>query len=418
MNQAAGGEARAWSAPAWLPAWVASSRHGEEAAATGLVPEEAWAALGRALTEACEHLEARLVGASEAERVAAHRHLLVLLALGADEILRRGDPDQPCLRPGNVDAVLKWGMDCPDAAYLGAPLRADGTYRVTGHRGGARYVGFQVMAGIEAVVNIVAEEVTSDDGQIDFVLGQAGPHGLQAFTLPPGSTSLVVRQFFYDWEHEEPARLRLQRLDGRPSRGAGTASCLADLSGQLEALGRFIVASLEFWGNVEDQLMAASNRFQAPQARTDLGGAAENQTVWGSWRLGPAEALVVEFAPPACRYWSIALGNRWWESLDYARHQTSLNGHQAVVDPDGTCRVVVAGQDPGVANWLDTTGLSEGPMMCRFVGAATAPLPATTVVELEALSSVLPPATLTVGPAARADVLEARRRGVERRFAR
>ena len=34
--------------------------------------------------------------------------------------------------------------------------------------------------------------------------------------------------------------------------------------------------------------------------------------------------------------------NFWLESLDYANHQSSLNGHQAVVDADGVFRAVVA----------------------------------------------------------------------------
>ena len=52
----------------------------------------------------------------------------------------------------------------------------------------------------------------------------------------------------------------------------------------------------------------------------------------------------------------MALGNYWWETIDYANHQSSLNGFQAVLDDDGVFRAVVSARDPGVANWLDTAG--------------------------------------------------------------
>ena len=68
------------------------------------------------------------------DQASGYRHLLVLLALGIDEALRHSDPYDPHFGPANVDNVLKWGMDCPDAAYTGAAVRGDATYRVRGNR--------------------------------------------------------------------------------------------------------------------------------------------------------------------------------------------------------------------------------------------------------------------------------------------
>ena len=94
----------------------------------------------------------------------------------------------------------------------------------------------------------------------------------------------------------------------------------------------------------------------------------------------PDEALVVEVEPPQGLYWSYSIGNPWWETIDYGRHQSSLNGHQAVIDDDGVLRVVIAHHDPGIANWLDTAGHSEGPIILRCVRTDTAPVPTTRVV--------------------------------------
>ena len=50
----------------------------------------------------------------------------------------------------------------------------------------------------------------------------------------------------------------------------------------------------------------------------------------------------------------------------------SLNGHQASIDEDGMLRVVIAHEDPGIANWLDTAGHSAGPIILRCVRTETA----------------------------------------------
>ena len=78
-----------------------------------------------------------------------------------------------------------------------------------------------------------------------------------------------------------------------------------------------------------------------------MGAAAENRPVIGRFELEPDEALILEFEPPKGVYWSISLGNPWLETIHYGRHQSSLNGHQAVVDPDGLVRFVLASHDPG-----------------------------------------------------------------------
>ena len=65
-------------------------------------------------------------------------------------------------------------------------------------------------------------------------------------------------------------------------------------------------------------------------------------------------------------YTSVHLGNLWGESPDYANHQSSLNGHQTWMGEDRVQRWVVAHRDPGVQNWLDTTGLRKGYLSHRW----------------------------------------------------
>ena len=96
---------------------------------------------------------------------------------------------------------------------------------------------------------------------------------------------------------------------------------------------------MEFWLDVEEAGRAQGvNCFRAPAALTAMGAAAENVSTWGSWSLKDDEALLIEVSPPEALYWSVSLGNFWWETIDYANHQSSLNGYQAALDPDGVFR--------------------------------------------------------------------------------
>ena len=113
------------------------------------------------------------------------------------------------------------------------------------------------------------------------------------------------------------------------------------------------------------------------------------QITWhqGYFDLAPDEALVVEVTPPECDYWMIALHNHWMETLDYTHHQITLNSRSSVLEDDGSVRWVVAHEDPGVPNWLDTAGHQRGTVGVRWVGPDVADiLPATRVVKVSELT--------------------------------
>jgi hypothetical protein len=68
----------------------------------------------------------------------------------------------------------------------------------------------------------------------------------------------------------------------------------------------------------------------------------------------------------AAPYQAIQIGSRWYVSTDYEHHQTSLTRAQSQADPDGNLRYVISERNPGIANWLETTGHPQGVMMLRW----------------------------------------------------
>jgi len=99
----------------------------------------------------------------------------------------------------------------------------------------------------------------------------------------------------------------------------------------------------------------------------------------------PDEALVIEATPPDCDYWNFQLTNHWLESLDYRSFKIHVNKHTAVYADDASVQVVVAHEDPGHPNWLNTCGHRQGGMCWRWIRASEHPQPRTRVVKLESL---------------------------------
>jgi hypothetical protein len=351
---------------------------------------------------------------------AGFRHLQVLLVTGADQGLRSEPDPDPVLavKPSAVDNVFKWGMDCPDCIYTGAPLRGGETYRLWGNRGTARYVGLQSMAGMASSANVLLDELElGPSGEVELVLS-ADRHEGNWLPIDENATTLVVRHFFYDWDTEVASSLSIERLDhtARRRKRRPPEDPRAVVARQLVALGDFVVANLEFF--LQFSRPETPNTFLPPLDGTAMGAAAENRPVIGSFELGPDEALLLEVAPPEGLYWSYSLGNPWWETIDYGRHQSSLNGHQANVDDDGMVRALIAHEDPGVANWLDSAGHGSGPVILRCVRTETAPVPTTRVIPFAKVADAFPPGTRRVSPKERRAIIAARRLAVSKRFAR
>jgi hypothetical protein len=102
------------------------------------------------------------------------------------------------------------------------------------------------------------------------------------------------------------------------------------------------------------------------EPRLTPGGLATQYSSAGHYELATDEALVVTVPASDAPYQGFQLGSTWYISLDFINHQTSLTAEQARHDPDGMLRFVVSEQNPGIANWLETTGHDRGYLQIRW----------------------------------------------------
>ncbi len=396
----------------WLQNKIFTAQQWARGSDAELLDGSAW----RAFTGRMARLGERVQAAAPAERADGYRHAAMLMRNGLDMALEDFDPDRPHIHWWTRRFKLGW--DCPDSLYGISALRGDATYRISGDRGSVRFLGFQVMDSGRTVGNTHdAELEVGDDGELELVLSPERRSG-NWLPLSRDADSLLVRQFSYDWVGERMANLWIERIDSGPRADppAGHPEP-AVLARRLDAVARHVEDCVDVWLDV---YRGVQERYVNRFPDTNFGGAAAGAQPhqWagcGGYRIGEGEALLVEVFPPEARYWSIHLGNAWCETLDLGL-QTSLNGHQAVLDADGGFRAVIACSDPGVPNWLDTTGRNEGSMVVRWNTADRFPVPECRVVELASLRDALPATTPRVTPEQRRTALEERREGLRRRW--
>lgn len=404
--------------PEWWPGKVRSAAGSAPGTSDDLASGAAWQRLLGELARAGEIVRAEGTPRTDVDLAEGYRHLGALLRSGLGEALVDFDPDRP--RFHFSDASGKWGLDCADALYAQTPLRGGAVYRIRGKRGSAHFMGFQLMAGLRPAADVDADSLArAPDGSFEIVLSKEHRPG-NWIELPDDATTLAVRQFFYDWDRELPGSLWIERIDATPGSVPGPITS-APVERWLDALGQFVRSNADYWKQISvAKRTQAPNSFPKEHGIGAIAAASQKYQAFGIgyYELGPDEALIVEVKPPRAKYWSLHLGNFWMESLDFANHQSSLNGHQARLDRDGAFRAVVAHRDPGVPNWLDTAGHAEGAMIYRWNQADSAPVPTARVVKLASVRDALPDDTPRVTAAQRAEQIERRRAHVQRRFAR
>ena len=363
------------------------------------------------------------------DRAEGIRALLRRLASEVSRDLEGGDPEHPEL---SWFHPFKNGQDNPDGLYQIATVDLSRTYRLSGNIGTVRYLGLSVMTTdfsegkIEQFLTVNGDDLQTDENGTFELLFGAGPcpedtSSAVWHALPPRRCRLMIRQFFYDWEGEEPADLHLECLEPGP---APSRLGPIDLTSRLGPTADRVVDMTAFWADFGSQhlIRGEVNSFDHVQsaqgAASSMGGSLDQGYGQAWYRIAEGEALLLEVEIPECTYWAVQLGDVWYQSLDWWNRQSSLNGHQAVVGADGVFRTVIAHRDPGIANWLDTTGSTQGCVTYRWNQADFQPVPTVELVAFADLANRLDDTWATITPEERSEVLRRRRRGALRRFRR
>jgi hypothetical protein len=115
-------------------------------------------------------------------------------------------------------------------------------------------------------------------------------------------------------------------------------------------------------------------------------------------------------------FWLFGMGAVFGQSLDFLNRSTSFAPARAKVDGDNVVRMVIAHDDPGVHNWLDTQGFSDGNLGYRNLMSQNPATFRTKLVKRADLLKELPGDTAMVSPEQRRQELQVRYRAIKQRF--
>lgn len=299
---------------------------------------------------------------------------------------------------GHVYLGAAVAIDNPDNFNREIPVDGDGNYEIT-----VRFSDdppqFSIVAEVEPEHHaglgrnlgaFTLQQLTEHSGPREPVIVTVGPGegGRFHFRTEPGARMQVyTRDSQRDWQ-QMPAEVKVRRVDApaghRPrSEDEIAAAVVADMP-----------AWVKFWSTFKDDFLGfpEPNRLVGPNGREGGWG----YLAGGRFRMAEDEALLVTVDPAGSYYTGFQISDPWTISPDPMVRMVSLNSAQAASNPDGTLSFVVSAVDPGIANWIDTTGLVEGWMMLRWQGVPTGADPArfiheTRIMRLDAIEAEIPP---------------------------
>ncbi|MBW2421959.1 MAG: DUF1214 domain-containing protein [Deltaproteobacteria bacterium] len=315
------------------------------------------------------------------EDTLAEARLLLLHTLNhALDVWLAADPARPAFRRWHFPDKKLFG-DNPDAIYYETPVSAEYAYRITGNVDDATYTSFSVelekksgdrVGKLGATLNDSEFEIASD-GSYEIVASATRKEG-NWLELAPEANSITTRHYF---ELEDSVALDLVRrvplviepleppAPAPPPTDASVAASIRRVTQWLDKSVNPLGQDMTFsWvSKVPNQLPAPS----LDSGNEDIGYAAlDNVYSMAPFLLKPHQALVIRGRWPKCRFANIVLWNRFLQTFDYRYRTVSRNRKQTTLEKDGSFKMIVAHEDPGLPNWLDTEGRMLGLMFWRF----------------------------------------------------
>jgi hypothetical protein len=310
------------------------------------------------------------------------RYLTRLTRAGLEAFVEYNDPAFPVLRR-MVHETVKMGADNPDNHYFNAQISGKYEYRITGKRNTVHYLGFFTQNGNYGTTGKLTPCGKLEhsglelmpDGSFEIILSKT-KKGKNWLKIEEETGLVMVRQTFSDRSVEIPAELYIENLDGRRAPDPVTPGMIDE---GLKTASLFVAGASTLFSRWAKGFQKHTNQLPLfdPEISNEAGGDASILYYHSHWKLAPDEALVINVKPPECDSWNFQLNNYWMESLDYRYFHVCINKASAVYNPDGSVTVVVAQRQPGLPNWIETAGHSEGTMCWRWYRLMQGEIPVT-----------------------------------------
>ena len=358
---------------------------------------QAWRKFCQTLSNAGEHIIGENVPSDELTQSEGFRYLSRLTRIGLEMFVEGADRDFPTFYAPSHETA-KIGADNPDNVYLRAEINGVNDYRIWGNRGTVHYLGFGTQAGgygedgkNEPTGYIDSHQLTVDEqGNFEVILS-ANPQKGNWLAMKDSTNTVIVRQTFLDREQEQKSQIYIERINHNATQQPKALKAEGFTQSLLSA-AQFVDGTAGLFAQWTQSYQQHINQLPpANQALCQAVGGDPNIFYYHSyWQLADDEVLVIDVASiPNCDTWNFQLNNYWMESLDYRYFTIHVNKHTAVYQADGSIRIIVSHQNPGLPNWIQTAGHQQGTMCFRWIGAQSQVHPTTQVMTLKELKKLL-----------------------------
>ncbi len=308
----------------------------------------------------------------------------------------------------------RWGIDNPDSVYRVIPISGDERYVIRGRVAEPRlsenyFTLWDEHMGTVDVLDGKALVLDADGGFAISVDSDEAGERANHIRSSPAARQFYIRDVLLDWAAERPNELTIERLGPPPSRPPFSEAQQIELTCQY--MWDWVKNTIRWNGQA---IGKPPNAFDFKIDR-DQDGALRNQIyILSKFELrSPDQALLFTVDLGGAGYFLAPITNFWGTTNDIVHRNGSLNLSQAVTNPDGSVTMVLSLTDPGVHNWLDPCGMSEGILTLRWAefagGVAGDSLRVDSrLLPLSELQQHLPAGTPMVTAAERAEQLRVR----------
>ncbi|TAK99368.1 MAG: DUF1214 domain-containing protein [Rhodospirillaceae bacterium] len=313
----------------------------------------------------------------------------------------------------------------PDDIYLYCPIRGDLKYKVKGNRGTVRLLTFSTSRGTSGMVDDISEVShfndlddralkIGSDGEFELLFSAEKPAGYSGNWAPIAAEAnvMIVRYRSWDWGRDRDPQLSIECLDRVPLKRRLSPDEIIE---RIRLMAKFPGRMAKMFYDMQNAIKqrVGINVFEPVR----IPGGLSKQVYWPAvFELDDGEALIIETELPKVRpYWNMQLNDPYYNAVEYVYRLSSLNGATARISSDGKLRAVIALEDPGVPNWLDSAGFKQGTVYGRWYDCDTNPLAVIKRVPLAKVRDQLPHDTPIVTPEQRATELRERVRAAQRR---
>lgn len=316
----------------------------------------------------------------------------------------------------------RYSYDNPDCFYRTVPVNTKHTYKIHGrrHGKGPSDVSFSLIKNYDSqgtVSSLSGKDIkVNDDGTYTITVSNKDTTEPNHIKSTWNGVALFIRNNIADWQTELPDDLHVEILGEHNSEPYPEKKIIENAKFSLRWSKFFYgFGALDF-----KTFSVKTNTLGKPGQSQLLGTLTTQAQSFGHYKLDTNETLIITITPGNSKYWVVPVYTLGMISVAPWKNLVSFNAVQSTKNNDGSYTFVLSERDPGVHNWLNTTGRHEGTIMARWQGLPASSHGAkgitvkTEKVNFDDLHKHLPNETVYISQSQRKQQVEKREAGYAR----